>query len=61
MKERRRVIAIDEYEYSVIIRALNEYRNRAIECSASTYEVDTLLLKIIDAPEKRVKALNARG
>ena len=60
MKENRRVIAFDEFEYAMLIRALNEYRNRAIQCSAATDEIDTLILKVIESPEKRVKTLYAR-
>ena len=50
-----RVLALDDYEYGVVVNALNELRNDLIEDQRPTGAVDDLLLKTIDAPAKRQK------
>jgi hypothetical protein len=50
-----RVLKLDDYEYGVVVNALNELRNDLIEEQRSTDVVDDLLLKTIDAPAKRQK------
>ena len=55
MKEEKRVITLDGYEYSVMVNALNELRNDLIEEQRSTDVVDDLLIKTIDAPTKKQK------
>lgn len=54
MKEER-VLALDDYEYGVVINALNELRNDLIKDERPTDAVDELLLKTIDAPMKKLK------
>lgn len=54
-KTEKRIIALDEYEYGVVINALNEMRNDLIEEERSTDIVDEILLKTIDAPTKKVR------
>ena len=55
MKEEKRVITLDGYEYGVVVNALNELRNDLIEEQRPTDAVDDLLLKTIDAPTKKQK------
>lgn len=50
-----RVLALDDYEYGVVVNALNELRNDLIEEQRPTDAVDDLLLKTIDAPARRQK------
>lgn len=50
-----RVLTLDNYEYGVMVNALNEFRNDLIEEERSTDAVDDLLIKTIDAPTKKQK------
>lgn len=55
MKEEERVLTLDDYEYGVVVNALNEMRNELIKEDRPTDAVDELLLKTIDAPTKKFK------
>ena len=55
MKEEERVLTLDNYEYGVVVNALNEFRNDLIKDERATDAVDELLLKTIDAPTKKLK------
>ena len=55
MREEERVITLDDYEYGVVVNALNEMRNDLIEEQRPTDAVDELLIKTIDAPTKKQK------
>lgn len=55
MKEEKRVLTLDDYEYGVVVNALNELRNDLIKDERPTDAVDELLLKTIDAPTKKHK------
>jgi hypothetical protein len=54
MKEER-VLTLDNYEYGVVVNALNELRNDLIKDDKPTDAVDELLLKAIDAPTRKQK------
>jgi len=55
MREEKRVLELDKTEEGVIITALNEMRNDRIEEQKSTDIVDELLLKIFEAPSRKVR------
>ena len=55
MKDEKRVLTLDKYEYGVVINALNDMRKDLIGEKRTTDAVDDLLLKTIDAPTKKVK------
>ncbi len=55
MREERRVITLDPYEQGVLITALNDLRNDKLEDHKPTDTVDDVLLKVIDAPTKKVR------
>ncbi|KJS13437.1 MAG: hypothetical protein VR67_04160 [Peptococcaceae bacterium BRH_c8a] len=57
-KEEERVLTLDNYEYGVVVNALNELRNDLIKEERPTDAVDELLLKTIDAPSKKSKRRN---
>ena len=57
MKEER-VLTLDNYEYGVVVNALNEFRNDLIKDEKATDAVDELLIKTIDAPTKKQKRRN---
>ena len=49
------VLTLDSYEHGIMIRALNELRNDLLEEERPTGIVDEVLLKVIDAPAKKVR------
>ena len=53
MKEILKIIEVDKTEYGILINALNEFRNKLIREEQDTIVVDDLLLKVLDAPEKK--------
>jgi hypothetical protein len=55
MKEEKTVIELDRYEEGAIISGLNELRNKEIAEQNPTDFEDELILKIIHAPQKKVK------
>ena len=59
MKEEERALTLDDYEYVVVVNALNELRNDLIKDERPTDAVDELLLKTIDAPTKKAQKKEA--
>lgn len=53
MRETIKVLELDKYEIGIIINALNDLRNRLLSSKEDTEPVDEVLLKAIDAPEKK--------
>ena len=53
MKEIVRILELNSFDYGIIINALNEFRNKLIREEQDTIVVDDLLLKVLDAPEKK--------
>lgn len=47
------VLELEKHEKGIMINALNEFRNKLIKEDIDTDPVDTLLLKLLDAPEKK--------
>lgn len=52
-KQEKRVLTLDRYEHGVVVNALNEMRNDLLEEERPTDIVDEVLLKVIDAPQRR--------
>jgi len=48
-------LTLNDREYRIAINAINNMRNRLIQEGRYTDEVDELLLKVINAPVKRIK------
>ena len=44
---------IDKYEYGIVVNALNEFRNKVLSEERETEAIEELLLKILDAPQKK--------
>ena len=55
MKEKRRVVVLDDFDHRVVIRALNDLRSNQIKEQKPTEDVERLLLRVIEAPHKRAK------
>jgi len=53
MKEEKRVLELDKYEYGVVFHSLKDMRNELIKEDRPTDAVDDVLLKVIDAPAKK--------
>lgn len=53
MKDILKILELDKYEIGIIINALNEFRNKLIREQTETDAVDEVLLKVLDAPEKK--------
>lgn len=57
MKEERKVLTLDPYEQGIVITALNDMRNDKLRERKSTEAVDDVLLKAIDAPNRKFRML----
>lgn len=57
MKEERYHIALDDYEQGIVIRSLNDERTSLIEQDKPTEDVDDLIIKIGNAPKRRIKVV----
>lgn len=53
MKEVYKILELDKYELGIVINALNDLRNKLIKEEQDTDVVDEVLLKVLDAPEKK--------
>lgn len=57
MKEERYHIALDDYEQGIVIRSLNDERTSLIEQDKPTEDVDDLIIKIGNAPKRKIKVV----
>ena len=57
MKEKKYQVTLDDYEHGIVIRSLNDERNNLISQGKSTDAVDDVIVKIGNAPQKKVKIL----
>ena len=55
MRKKKYYLAVDDYEYSVIIGSLNNLRNKLIEDGRYTDAVDELIIKFAHAPINKFK------
>lgn len=55
MRNQKYYIAIDEYEWGIIINSLNNLRNKLIAEGRYTDAVDDVLVKVVNAPIKKFK------
>ena len=57
MREKKYYMAFDSLERGTMINCLNEMRTRLIADGKYTDGVDDLLLRIIDAPTKKIRVI----
>lgn len=57
MRNKKYYIALDDFERRVVVNFLNEMRNSLIANGKYTDPVDEILLKIIDAKQKKFKVI----
>ena len=55
IRKKKYYLAIDDYEYSIIIDSLNNLRNELIADGRDTDAVDELIIKIAYTPIKKFK------
>lgn len=57
MKQPKRHIYLDDYEWHVVINGMNEFRNQLIREGRNADPVSEVLLKTLDAPTKRLRII----
>lgn len=57
MAEKKYCIALDDFERRVVINGLNQFRTHLITEGKHTDALDEVLLKIIDAKQKRFRVI----
>lgn len=60
MKEDKYQVSLDDNEHGIVIRCLNDKRNELIKEGEYTDAVDDLLVKVGNAPKKKVRAKDGR-
>ena len=55
MDNKKYEIEVDDFQHRFIIQALSEKRNELIAEGKSTEDINDLLLKVIDAKQKKKK------
>ena len=58
--EETRTIVLDEYDYKLIITALNEFRTMKMAENIDTEIIDELMKKLLDAPinkKRKIKGI----
>ena len=59
-KEKLYHIALDDYEHGIVIRSLNDEKNKLREQGKSVDAVDDLLIKVGNAPQKKFKVIERK-
>ena len=57
IKQPKRYIALKDDEWRVLVKGLNEFRKQIIDDDGPVEVINELLLKIIDAPTKKIKVM----
>ena len=61
MTQTQHVIRVSDYEQRLMVAGLNDYRNDLIRDGKPTEDINTLLLKVIDARVKKPSRKADRG
>ena len=57
IKQPRRYLSLEDNEWRVLVKGLNEFRKQIIDDDGPVEVINELLIKIIDAPTKKIKVL----
>ena len=57
MRNKKYYIALDDFERQLVVNCLNEMRNNPIATGKYTDAVDEVLMKIINAKQKKFKVI----
>ena len=60
MKEKLYHVALDDYEHGIVLRSLNDERTKLMEEGKASDAVDDLLIKVGNAPQKRIKVVERK-
>ena len=60
MREKRYHLSMDERERSIMIHALNDYRNDLIDENRAPDAVEDLILKAANAPDRKVRIVERK-
>lgn len=60
MKGKLYHVALDDYEHGIVLRSLNDERTKLMEEGKTSDAVDDLLIKVGNAPQKRVKVVERK-
>ena len=55
MVEDKVIVTLDSFEQRLMVSALTDFRNDLIRDGKPTEDINALLMKVIDAPEKKPK------
>ena len=55
MAEEKKVLTLDEFEQSLMVSGLMDFRNDLLKDDKPTEDINDLILKVIDAPTKKEK------
>ncbi len=61
MSDEKVVVALDDFEQRLMVTGLADFRNNLIRAEKPTEDVDSLLLKIIDAPPQKAKKVRCEA
>ena len=56
--EEKHMVALNSIEHNIVIKALNQVRDGLLAEGESTEALDEILLKVIDAPTRRIWSRN---
>ena len=57
IKQPKRYLVLEDDEWRVLVKGLNEFRKQIIDDDGPVEVINELLLKIIDAPTKKIKVM----
>ncbi len=57
LKEPRRFLILKDDEWKALVKGLNEFRKQIIDDDGPVEVINELLIKIIDAPTKKIKVV----
>ena len=57
MKDKKYYIALDDFERRVVVKCMNEMRNKLIADGKYTDALDEVLLKVIHSKQKKLKVI----
>lgn len=57
MKTKRKYFYLDDFEHRLLVGCLMTARNKYLQEGKSTEDVNSLILKIIDSPSKKLRVI----
>ena len=57
VRQPKRHIVLDDFELRALVKGINEYRKQVIDEDGCVEVMNKLLLKIIDAPTKKIRVM----